>query len=29
VNVRCENDSPEIHFVDTCRGGDFWRTSSP
>ncbi len=23
VNVKGENDSPEIHFVDTCRGGDF------
>jgi succinate dehydrogenase / fumarate reductase flavoprotein subunit len=23
VNVKGENDSPEIHFVDTVRGGDF------
>jgi succinate dehydrogenase / fumarate reductase, flavoprotein subunit len=23
VNIKGENDSPEIHFVDTCRGGDF------
>ena len=23
VNVKGENDSPEIHFTDTCRGGDF------
>jgi succinate dehydrogenase / fumarate reductase flavoprotein subunit len=23
VNIKGENDSPEIHFVDTVRGGDF------
>jgi succinate dehydrogenase / fumarate reductase flavoprotein subunit len=23
VNIRGENDSPEIHFVDTVKGGDF------
>lgn len=29
VNVRGENDSPEIHFVDTCRGGDFLAHQPP
>ncbi|MFN8586523.1 MAG: succinate dehydrogenase flavoprotein subunit [Candidatus Eisenbacteria bacterium] len=29
VNVKGENDSPEIHFVDTCRGGDFLANQPP
>ena len=29
VNVKGENDSPEIHFVDTCRGGDFLANQQP
>ncbi len=29
VNVKGENDSPEIHFVDTCRGGDFLAHQPP
>ncbi len=29
VNVKGENDSPEIHFVDTCRGGDFLAHQAP
>ncbi|HVP14392.1 MAG TPA: succinate dehydrogenase flavoprotein subunit [Terriglobales bacterium] len=29
VNVRGENDSPEIHFVDTVRGGDFLAHQPP
>ena len=29
VNVKGENDSPEIHFVDTCRGGDFLGNQPP
>jgi len=29
VNVRGENDSPEIHFFDTCRGGDFLAHQPP
>ena len=29
VNVKGEDDSPEIHFVDTCRGGDFLAHQPP
>ncbi len=29
VNVKGENDSPEIHFFDTCRGGDFLANQPP
>ncbi len=29
VNVKGENDSPEIHFNDTCRGGDFLAHQPP
>ncbi|MEO5988448.1 MAG: succinate dehydrogenase flavoprotein subunit [Candidatus Eisenbacteria bacterium] len=29
VNVKGENDSPEIHFTDTCRGGDFLANQPP
>jgi succinate dehydrogenase / fumarate reductase flavoprotein subunit len=29
VNVKGENDSPEIHFADTCRGGDFLAHQAP
>ena len=29
VNVKGENDSPEIHFLDTCRGGDFLANQAP
>jgi succinate dehydrogenase / fumarate reductase flavoprotein subunit len=29
VNVKGENDSPDIHFVDTCRGGDFLAHQAP
>ena len=29
VNVKGENDSPEIHFFDTCRGGDFLANQAP
>ena len=29
VNVKGENDSPEIHFSDTCRGGDFLAHQAP
>jgi succinate dehydrogenase / fumarate reductase flavoprotein subunit len=29
VNVKGEEDSPEIHFVDTCRGGDFLAHQPP
>jgi len=29
VNVKGENDSPEIHFFDTCRGGDFLAHQPP
>lgn len=29
VNVKGENDSPEIHFFDTCRGGDFLGNQAP
>ena len=29
VNVKGEDDSPEIHFVDTCRGGDFLAHQAP
>jgi succinate dehydrogenase / fumarate reductase flavoprotein subunit len=29
VNVKGENDSPEIHFTDTCRGGDFLAHQPP
>ena len=29
VNVKGENDSPEIHFTDTCRGGDFLAHQAP
>lgn len=29
VNVKGENDSPEIHFLDTCRGGDFLAHQAP
>ena len=29
VNVKGESDSPEIHFVDTCRGGDFLANQPP
>ncbi len=29
VNVKGENDSPEIHFADTCRGGDFLAHQPP
>lgn len=29
VNVKGENDSPEVHFVDTCRGGDFLANQPP
>jgi succinate dehydrogenase / fumarate reductase flavoprotein subunit len=29
VNVKGENDSPEIHFVDSCRGGDFLANQPP
>ncbi|MCC6651377.1 MAG: succinate dehydrogenase flavoprotein subunit [Candidatus Eisenbacteria bacterium] len=29
VNVKGENDSPEIHFVDTCKGGDFLANQPP
>ena len=29
VNVKGENDSPEIHFVDTVRGGDFLAHQPP
>jgi succinate dehydrogenase / fumarate reductase flavoprotein subunit len=29
VNVKGENDSPEIHFIDTCRGGDFLANQAP
>ena len=29
VNVKGENDSPEIHFTDSCRGGDFLAHQAP
>jgi succinate dehydrogenase / fumarate reductase, flavoprotein subunit len=29
VNVKGEDDSPEIHFADTCRGGDFLAHQPP
>ena len=29
VNVKGENDSPQIHFVDSCRGGDFLANQPP
>jgi succinate dehydrogenase / fumarate reductase flavoprotein subunit len=29
VNVKGENDSPEIHFLDTVRGGDFLANQPP
>src|SRR5499425_3232744 len=29
VNVKGEDDSPEIHFFDTCRGGDFLAEQPP
>ena len=29
VNVKGEDDSPEIHFFDTCRGGDFLANQPP
>src|SRR2546430_3281343 len=29
VNVKGEDDSPEIHFLDTCRGGDFLAHQPP
>jgi succinate dehydrogenase / fumarate reductase flavoprotein subunit len=29
VNVKGEDDSPEIHFFDTCRGGDFLAHQPP
>ena len=29
VNVKGENDSPEVHFFDTCRGGDFLAHQPP
>ena len=29
VNVKGEEDSPEIHFFDTCRGGDFLAHQPP
>ncbi len=29
VNVKGENDSPHIHFTDTCRGGDFLANQAP
>ncbi len=29
VNVKGENDSPEIHFTDSCRGGDFLANQPP
>ncbi len=29
VNVKGENDSPEIHFIDTCKGGDFLANQPP
>jgi len=29
VNVKGENDSPEVHFFDTCRGGDFLAHQAP
>lgn len=29
VNIKGENDSPEIHFVDTVRGGDFLAHQPP
>jgi succinate dehydrogenase / fumarate reductase flavoprotein subunit len=29
VNIKGENDSPEIHFHDTCKGGDFLGEQPP
>lgn len=27
VNIKGEGDSPDIHFYDTVKGGDFWQIS--
>ncbi len=29
VNIRGENDSPELHFIDTVKGGDFLAHQAP